>query len=252
MTRAAFSGHGYEFAKAPTVVTSSSTPSVAKAQKERSTDGGRSSATSSTAAPPGLAAPKVSFGSAAWASSVLNPGAKARTAKAIAKAPPPMPPAERWADAPDGLRQALEALTESEKNWDLPPGTDPVYWVQVGSRLYHRNDSMRQAIELENRPPREMPRLDLSLILSATENGTPCYVAVPAAGEDVGSGTFSSTLPTMTTDFSTPDSTLAQDGSLSGKGYAKGAKTLLQAFLEGQDKWQGMHCRHWLKRMRRR
>ena len=174
------------------------------------------------AAPPGLAAPRVSFGSTSWASGALDPGAKARTAKAIAKAPPPTPPAERWADAPDGLRQALEALTDSEKNWDLPPGSDPVYWVQVGSRLYHRNDLMRQAVELESRPSQEMPRLDLSLVLSTTENGTSCYVAAPAAGEDVGSGTFSSTLPTITTDFSTPDSTLAQDGSLRGKGYAKG------------------------------
>ena len=104
--------------------------------------------------------------------------------------------------------------------WD--PGTDPVYWVQVGGRLYHRNDLMRQAIELERWPTPDMPRLDLSLVLSTTENGTPCYVAVPAAGEDAGSGTISSTLPTVTTDFSTPDPTLAQDGSLSGKGYAKG------------------------------
>ena len=107
-----------------------------------------------------------------------------------------------------------------------------------------------------------MPRLDLSLILSATENGTPCYVAVPAAGEDVGSGTFSSTLPTMTTDFSTPDSTLAQDGSLSGTGYMRKeeqlsvdellqeTKTSLRAFLEDQDKWQRMLCRRWQKQMK--
>ena len=49
MTRAASSGHGYEFAKAPTVMTPSSTPSVAKAQKEKNIGSERSGATSSAA-----------------------------------------------------------------------------------------------------------------------------------------------------------------------------------------------------------
>ena len=72
-----------------------------------------------------------------------------------------------------------------------------MYWVQVGSRLYQRNDLMRQAIELERWPAAELPRLELSMV-SATDNGLPCYVAVPAAGEG-SSGTLSPTPPTTTT-----------------------------------------------------
>ena len=65
----------------------------------------------------------------------LQPGAKTRTTGRIAKPPPPMPPMERWSGIPEGLRLALQALTDSEKNWDRPPGSEPIYWVQVGSRM---------------------------------------------------------------------------------------------------------------------
>ena len=69
---------------------------------------------------------------------------------------------------------------------------------------------------LEQQPEAEIPQLQLTLVEGRTDNGTPCYIATAVAeGESSGSGTISSTLPTVTTDRSTPDSTRAQaDGSL--------------------------------------
>ena len=84
----------------------------------------------------------------------------------IAKPPPPMPPAERWANAPDGLREMLEALSNSNMDWDAPQLGEPIYyWVQVGHRLYHRNDLIRQAMKLEKWPEPDnpdIPKLELS------------------------------------------------------------------------------------------
>ena len=82
--------------------------------------------------------------------------------------------------------------------------------------MFHRNDLMRQAIMMEQQPDAEVPQLQLTLVEGCTDNGTPCYIAtaMPEGGSS-GSGTISSTLPTVTTDWSTPDSTRVQaDGSL--------------------------------------
>ena len=72
------------------------------------------------------------------------------------------------------------------------------------------------AIMMEQQPDVEVPQLQLTLVEGRTDNGTPCYIATAAPeGGSSGSGTISSTLPTVTTDWSTPDSTRAQaDGSL--------------------------------------
>ena len=154
--------------------------------------------------------------STASASTALLPGARAKTTGWIGKPPPPTPPMERWTGLPEGLRLALQALTDSERDWERPPGSEPIYWVQVGNRMFHRNDLMRQAIMMEQQPDAEVPQLQLTLVDGRTDNGTPCYIAtaMPEGGSS-GSGTISSTLPTATTDWSTPDSTRAQaDGSL--------------------------------------
>lgn len=105
-------------------------------------------------------------------------------------------------------------------NWDDTPGGLPIYWIQVGSRVFHRNDLMRRALELERWPEAEIPRLDLTLTVGTTPAsgvappGVPCYIAVPKTAEDSsGSGTLSSTMPTSTTNYPTPKSTLAQAGS---------------------------------------
>ena len=124
---------------------------------------------------------------------------------------------------PEGLRLALQALTDSERDWERPPGSEPIYWAQVGNRMFHRNDLMRQAIMMEQQPDGEVPQLQLSLVEGCTDNGTPCYIAtaVPEGGSS-GSGTISSTLPTVTTDWSTPDSTRVQaDGSLGSAASAR-------------------------------
>ena len=113
---------------------------------------------------------------------------------------------EMFTNAPEGLRLALEALSESNMDWDAPPGSEPIYWVQVGSRLFHQNDLMRRAMELERWPEKEIPHLSLTLTVGTTPAGgaappgVPCYVATPApAGESSGSGTLPSTMPTSTT-----------------------------------------------------
>ena len=170
----------------------------------------RSSASADGLRPVGERPP---INSTASASTALLPWA---TAMRIGKPPPPMPPMERWTGLPEGLRLALQALTDSERDWERPPGSEPIYWAQVGNRMFHRNDLMRQAIMMEQQPDAEVPQLQLTLVEGRTDNGTPCYIAtaVPEGGSS-GSGTISSTLPTVTTDWSTPDSTRAQaDGSL--------------------------------------
>ena len=77
---------------------------------------------------------------------------------------------------------------------------------------------MRQAVALEQHPEAEVPQLQLTLVDGRTDNGTPRYIATAVAeggSSGSGSGTMSSTLPTVTTDWSTPDSTRVQaDGSL--------------------------------------
>ena len=126
------------------------------------------------------------------------------TAGRIGKPPPPTPPMERCTGLPEGLRLALQALTDSERDWERPPGSEPIYWVQVGNRMFHRNDIMRQAIMLEQQPEAEIPQLQLTLVEGRADNGTPCYIATAVAeGGSSGSGTISSTLPTITTDWST-------------------------------------------------
>ena len=132
----------------------------------------RSSASADRRGPVGESPP---INSTASASTALLPGATAMTAGRIGKPPPPMPPMERWTGLPEGLRLALQALTDSD--WERPPGSEPIYWVQVGNRMFHRNDLMRQAIMMEQQPDAEVPQLQLTLVEGRTENGTPCYIA---------------------------------------------------------------------------
>ena len=148
---------------------------------------GRGAATStrSSASTDGLqtAGMRPPVGSTASAATALQPGAGARTAKQIAKPPPPMPLMERRSEIPEGLRLALEALTESEKNWDRPPGLDPIYCVQVGGRMYHRNDIMRQAMALEQHPAAEVPRLQLRQGQVAVGRCLPHCLPPPPTGQ---------------------------------------------------------------------
>lgn len=83
----------------------------------------------------------------------------------ISKPPPPMPPPERWANAPDRLREILETLSNHELDWNRPPGQDLIFWGQIGNCLYHRHDLMRQAIKLEKWSEPDIPRLNLSLTI---------------------------------------------------------------------------------------
>ena len=62
---------------------------------------------------------------------------------------------------------------------------------------------------MEQQPDAEVPQLQLTLVEGCTDNGTPCYIAT-AMPEGGSSGSGSSTLPTVTTDWSTPDSTRVQ------------------------------------------
>ena len=71
----------------------------------------------------------------------------------------------------------LEALSNSNMDWDAPQGGEPIYWVQVGH--YHRNDLMRQAMKLEKWPEPDIPKLELSLTVGKTPAGVPCSIAGP-------------------------------------------------------------------------
>ena len=115
MTRAASSGHGHEFATTPAVVTPTSAEGT----------GGEEYWLWKVGCDKFDGSPfKICCVLGIhWinGASFKRAGSWVEDTKAISKPPPSMPPAERWADAPDGLLQALEALTDSEKNCGTTP-----------------------------------------------------------------------------------------------------------------------------------
>ena len=157
----------------------------------------RSSASANGLRPMGERPP---INSTASASTALLPGPTTMIAGRIRKPPPPMPPMERWTGLPEGLRLALQTLTDSERNWERPPGSKPIYWGQVGNRIFHRNDLMKQAIMMEQQPDAKVPQLQLTLVEGRTDNGIPCYITtiMPEGGSNR-SDTISSIFPTITT-----------------------------------------------------